>query len=172
MHHLIYHGPISERGVRNAMILLSDALTSGQSAVTLHVGSRGGDVNAGVTLYNFIRMLPIETRTHAIGVCESIAATVLLAGKVRSSAPAAVITVHAAKYSEGPLVGQRAPNTDLISEPFKMICGWSDQDVADRFSTVADFRMTPQEAKTLGVIHEVYELGLAPSDTIVTIAVD
>ncbi|WP_443111164.1 ATP-dependent Clp protease proteolytic subunit [Altererythrobacter sp. C41] len=153
------------------MILLSKALRNGSEAITLHIGSHGGDVNAGITLYNFVRMLPIETHVHAFGVCESIAATVLLAGKRRTAAPAARITVHAPKYSEGPNAGKPTADVDLISAPFRTVCNWSDADIAERFSEVGEFRMTPESAVELAVINDIWEPLLSPADEVTVISV-
>lgn len=45
--------------------------------------STGGGVNAGITLYNFLRALPTEVVFHNIGTVDSIATCIFLAGKKR-----------------------------------------------------------------------------------------
>lgn len=171
MRHLVYLGAINERGCRNTMILLSEALRDGDEKVALHLASRGGDVMAGMGLYNFIKMLSLTIHTHALGVCESIAATVLLAGTERSCAPAGQITLHAPTYSEGPMMGQPANTRDLIAQPFRDL-GWSGEDIADRFAVNNDFVMTPERACELRVIHTISDLTINASDTVISIAVD
>ena len=123
MHHFIYHGNIGESGVRNSMILLSDSMKKGESTVTFHIASLGGDVTAGMMLYNFLRMMPIEVRTHAASNCHSIAVSVLLGGIIRTGAPASNFVVHAPRFSEGPSIGELSPNGHLVAQPFSAVAG-------------------------------------------------
>lgn len=166
--HLFYQGPISEAGVRNVETLLAEALHRGEREVRLCIASNGGDVNAGIGLFNFMRMLPIDVHTHAAGVCASIAGTILLAGKTRTAAPLSVFLLHAATYSEGPLINQIAPNTDLISKPFRDELGWGDAEIADRFGA-GDFRFGPDQALQFGLIHSIDPMVLKDGDTVVTV---
>ena len=154
MRYLLYHGPVTEAGVRNVETLLTVAVNEGETEVTLCLASHGGDVNAGTGLYNFIQMLPLKLYTHAIGICESIAVTVMLAGERRTAAPLSSFSLHAATYGDGPFKGQISPYTNLISQPFRDKLKWSDADLVTRFSTF-DFRMGPEEAKELGLISEI-----------------
>ena len=172
MHHFIYHGNISEFGVRNSMILLSDSMKKGESVVTLHLASLGGDVNAGMMLYNFLKMMPIEVRTHAASNCHSIAVSILLGGSIRTGAPASNFLVHAPRYSEGPSTGQLSPSGKLVAQPFSVVAGWSADDITTRFETAGDFAMTPDKAVELNVISSVVDLRFGSDDEIVTIKVD
>lgn len=168
MRYLFYHGEVNEAGVRNLEALLAVALNESESEVTLCLASNGGNVNAGIGLYNFIEMLPLAVHTHAAGICDSIAATIMLAGTKRTAAPVSAFTIHAATYSEGPKKGEAAPNTDLISAPFRDKLNWSDGDIAARF-TPKDFRLSADEAKALGLIDEITSPVLGRDDQMITV---
>lgn len=172
MRHLIYSGRINEIGVQNTMILLNESMKNGESAAILHIASLGGDVTSGMLLYNFIRMLPIEIRTHAVSTCHSIAASILLGGTIRTAAPASNFLVHAPRYSEGDLIGKLSPNGQLVAQPFSAIAGWSEEDIKARFETDGEFLMTPEKAVALNVISEVVDLQFAHGDEVITVRVD
>ncbi|PZT97570.1 MAG: hypothetical protein DI624_09845 [Brevundimonas sp.] len=157
--HLIFHGALTPIAARNTQILMVGAFREGATRVVLHICSGGGDVVAGVGLYNFIRSLPWRVDTHAFGPCDSIAATVFMAGAARTCLPISAFVLHGATYSDGPKVGQRAPNTDLIGAPFREILGWSDPQIDHYFGT-EDRRLLPREALTLGIVTSVQQFAL------------
>lgn len=169
MRYLFYHGLISPAGIRNIEVLLAAAMHDGEPEVTLCLVSGGGDVNAGIGLYNYIKMLPIAVHTHAAGPCGSIAVTIFLAGQKRSAAPLSEFMTHAATWSEGPLKGQISTHNDLMTRPFKEI-GWTDEDISARFTT-ADFRCPPDLAKSLGIIDSIHDIRLGPDDTMINVAI-
>ena len=79
-----YFDDISESKVRGLMALCSDILEK-KNPATLYFAfsSKGGDVMAGVTLYNFLRGLPVQLVMHNIGLVGSIAVAVFLAADIR-----------------------------------------------------------------------------------------
>lgn len=170
--HLIYHGAINPQGARNVETLLVEAMRDGVSRVVLHLCSGGGDVNAGIGLYNFIRALPIRVDTHAFGACGSIAATVFLAGEDRTTVATSAFSLHAATYVEGPRSGQVSNNTALIALPFKERIGWEDDRIANYFSDAQDKQILPAQAVELQIATSILEIAL-PQDAqgIVTVAI-
>lgn len=56
--------------------------------------SSGGLVNAGVTLYNYLRALPVKLTMHNVGSIDSIANAVFLAADERFAAPASAFLLH------------------------------------------------------------------------------
>ena len=168
MRYLFYQGAITPEGVRNAQALAWAAVADGEPALTLCIVSGGGDVTSGIGLFNYLDMLPIPVYTHAAGPCGSIAVTIFLAGRKRTAAPLSMFTTHQSTFSEGPHAGQRAPNTDLIAEPFKTVANWSDDAVAQRFGA-ADFNFSPREAKKLGIVDNVVDVKLGSGDALVNV---
>lgn len=161
--HLIYHGAVSPHGVRNVETLMLAAMSDGASRIVLHLCSGGGDVTAGIGLYNFIRAFPVRVDTHAFGLCGSIAATIFLAGEERTTVATGAFMLHAATFSDGPQKGQVSPNTALISLPFKERLGW-DQDIIDlNFSDATEKWMPPSRAVELRIASSILDLQL-PSD--------
>lgn len=168
MHYIHYHGQITHQGMRNLEILLLTAKEEGNNDVTICICSKGGDVSAGIGLYNYIQMLPITVHIHCTGLCESIAATILLAGVSRSSVPVASFMTHAAVFSDGPMKGQISNDTHLISQPFKDKLNWSNEDVEKRFGR-DNFSISPHEAMALGMIDEIKVITVTDNDTLINV---
>ncbi|WP_157128450.1 ATP-dependent Clp protease proteolytic subunit [Cupriavidus sp. USMAA2-4] len=169
--HIVYQGPVTVLGARNASTLIIDAYRKGTQELTLSIASGGGDVTAGMGLYNFIRAMPITINTHVIGMCGSIAATVLLAGERRTSSSASLFTLHASSYVDGPRAGQVAESTQIIALPFRQRANWTDEQVSRFFSSALEQSFLPQHAQELGMIHEVVDISFAQGDEIMTVAI-
>lgn len=166
MHYIKYYGDITPFGMSNLQMLLIKARHDGHDEVTILLASKGGDVDAGMSTYNFIRHKPVpKINIHVDGNLSSIAVTMLLAGDHRSASPASLFSIHQATYAEGPNRGGRSNSTDLIAQPFKDILKWSDEDVNERFSS-EDFKFSPHQAKDLGCIHSITDFIFKPEDTI------
>ncbi|HCW48962.1 MAG TPA: hypothetical protein DGP25_02665 [Brevundimonas sp.] len=157
--HLIYHGAVNAQGARNAEVLMIAALREGASRITFRLCSNGGDVTAGIGLFNFIRAFPIPVDVHAFGICGSVAATIILAGERRTTEPISRFSLHAASNASGYVEA----TTRLISDPFRAQVGWSDQECARYFSELTDSWLTPDEAKALRIVHSIEHLPL-PAD--------
>lgn len=65
------------------------------------INSMGGDVRAGMAIYDAIRISPIHCTAVVIGQANSIAAWILQACDVRTSYPSAEILVHAGTVDSG-----------------------------------------------------------------------
>jgi hypothetical protein len=59
MRYLFFHGDVSAQAVRNVESLVLAAIGEGAKELTICIASNGGDVTAGIGLYNFLRMMPI-----------------------------------------------------------------------------------------------------------------
>lgn len=159
MHAIIYNGPVNAGGMRNAQQALADAVARAHPEITLVLTSNGGDVASGMGLYHFIRSLPVPVRTHAAGVCSSVAATILLASDHRTAADPTHFILHAATYREGPNKGKAALNTVVVTQPYRDRLGWDDARIAACF-TPEETPLTVQQALAWGMVQEICDLRL------------
>ena len=122
------------------------------SQVSVYIASRGGDVTAGLAIYNVLRLLPCKVRTVNMSNCGSISATIYLAGDVRQAMPTSNFFLHAACFVEGPLKGQVSPNTALMLAPFRDGLCW-DQGQLDCYFTSPDEKyLNRAEAAKAGMV--------------------
>lgn len=79
-----YFDAITESKVRGLMALCTQILAQVKPAhLYIALSSPGGNVAAGITLYNFLKALPIEITMHNIGSVDSIATVIFMAGVKR-----------------------------------------------------------------------------------------
>src|SRR5262245_32832504 len=76
------------------MNAIEGKLRLGTHRFVVLISSTGGNVLAGITLYNFLRGIPAEVVTHNMGATNSIAAAVFCAGRLRLSVPHGVFLIH------------------------------------------------------------------------------
>jgi ATP-dependent protease ClpP protease subunit len=75
---------ITQEKVKALIATISDIVAKHKpSQLYILFSSGGGNVNAGVTLYNFLRALPTKVVLHNIGSVDSIATAIFLAGNKR-----------------------------------------------------------------------------------------
>lgn len=93
--YIYYHGDINTQRV-NVIVGIVTQIMANEKPDCLYflVSSHGGEVDAGVTLFNFLKSLPVEIIMHNIGSIDSIANVVFMAGKKRYAAPHAVFMFH------------------------------------------------------------------------------
>jgi ATP-dependent protease ClpP protease subunit len=95
---LNFHGPIQHPAttkLRNALCSIAnersqDAANAGKrkfNKLCLFISSSGGSLDDGVSLFGFMRSLPLEITTINTGLIASIAILPFLAGKVRIATP-------------------------------------------------------------------------------------
>lgn len=169
-HHIFYHGPITPQGVRNLEILVTKVAGKIDHEIVVCLCSGGGDVNAGIGAYNFLKMQPVPITTYAFGICGSIAATIFLAGEKRICASACMFTLHAASFIEGPRKGQVSENTELISLPFRQSIGWDDARISQYFSSAEEKFIPPATAAEYKIVTEVADRKITEGDESVHVA--
>jgi ATP-dependent Clp protease protease subunit len=93
--YLNYADEINPAKVRAFMAVCTEVITK-YKPDTLYIclSSPGGEVAAGITLYNFLRGLPIKLVTHSTGSVDSIATVVFLAGEERYATPISTFVFH------------------------------------------------------------------------------
>ncbi len=94
MSYINFSAPIDMKTAQVLMGVLSDQVNKGEKEICLLFSSPGGQVNPGVTLYNFLKSLPVKIITHNIGVVDSIGNIVLLGGAKRYAAPNSSFLFH------------------------------------------------------------------------------
>lgn len=122
-------------------------------------------VDEGMSLYGFIRSLPVEIAVHNIGQIDSIALAVYLAGARRLANPNATFLIHdlyfpqpvpvsnrhqAADINVG-LSSARSKVTDILKSRTKMT---DEQFERLRFLDEASVK-TAAVAKEMGITHEI-----------------
>jgi ATP-dependent protease ClpP protease subunit len=124
-------------------------------ALYFMISSPGGEVMAGITLYNYLKALPVKIIMHNTGSIDSIANVVFLAGDERYAAPGTSFHIHGITVGVGP--GQ-AMNAATISE----LQSHLSQDENKVAALIAEnCTLTEQEIRELFVRGESKNVGFA-----------
>ena len=93
---------INDDKVKNLIAVITDVINQQHpSQIYILFSSGGGGVNAGITLYNFLRAIPTEVVFHNIGTVDSIATCIFLAGNKRYACNNAHFLFHGVTWNFG-----------------------------------------------------------------------
>jgi len=100
--------------VKALMALCTQVLTQHKPDVLYFLfSSQGGQVNAGITLYHFLKGLPVKIVMHNTGSIDSIATVIFLAGEERYAAYGTSFHFHGVGQQ---INGQTRLNASALSE--------------------------------------------------------
>lgn len=94
--YLTFTGLVIDDQVVSQLIQALNGLVAEKRPEEIYIlmSTPGGNVNAGIVLYNFLRSLPVKIITHNMGQVDSIGNVIFLAGDERYMAPATSFLFH------------------------------------------------------------------------------
>jgi ATP-dependent Clp protease protease subunit len=134
--------------------------------ISIYINSPGGDVYAGLAIYDTIQFIRPDVQTICVGIAMSMGALLLAAGTPgkRMALPNAKILIHQIWSPYGPGgqaadIERRARETiNLKRRIEEILAKHSGQDVEKvQHDTDRDYFMTSQEAQEYGIIDRVIE---------------
>ncbi len=171
---IMVNGPIME-AMANLIVaqMLYLASQSSEREINLYISSHGGEVAAGLAIYDTMRFLNCPIATTCVGYAASFGTILLLAGDKgrRRALPNARIHMHQPLISGG--LGGQATDIDIhareilytrdtINSIIHHHTGQSLERI--RQDTERDFFMSAQEAAAYGIIDEVLSLAEKTED--------
>lgn len=146
-----------------AQLLLLDREDS-EREISLYINSRGGEISAGLAIYDTMRLIQAPVSTIAVGVTASMATVLLTAGAKgrRYALPYATIHLH---QPLGGVQGQASDieiaakeilrMRDLINNILRHHTNLDEEQIARL--TDRDFYMTAQEAVEYNIVDKVLD---------------
>lgn len=167
MIYINFSAEINPHTAEALMNFLADQINRGEKEFYILLSSLGGSVKDGVTVYNYIKSLPAKVVMHNIGLVNSIANVIFLAGNERYAVPHSSFLFHGVGFDI--LQPSRLEEKEL-KEKIKII--ERDQTlmseiIAERTKfPVEEIRKlfleaqtkTPEKAKEIGLIQEVKDV--------------
>jgi ATP-dependent Clp protease, protease subunit len=92
--YVIFEAAINGSTSQKFIATISQLVNQGTTSIELLLSTPGGEVSAGLTMYNFLKSLPIPVNTHNIGNVDSIGNAVFLAGSVRKACKHSTFMFH------------------------------------------------------------------------------
>lgn len=177
-----YFDVIDQKKVKGLMAIVSDVIAQMKpNCLYFLISSSGGDVNAGVVLYNFLRALPIEIRMHNTGTIDSIANVIFLAGEKRYASVHSAFLFHGIQMNFPAQVGlshnQLNEVLSRIQTDESKIRGiitdrtsLTEAEISDLF--VQGQSKDPTFAIGKGVIHEIIDASIPKDAPVITVNIN
>ncbi len=159
-------GPIDSEvaNVVTAQLLLLDS-QSREQPINLFINSPGGEVYAGLAIYDVMQYISAPVHTNCVGIAMSMGSTILMAGEkgFRVALPHSRIMIHAGsagfpRASLPDLEVQAREFTDIrtmLEEIYQRHTGHSREKL--RADMERDRFMSPEQAQEYGLIDRVIE---------------
>lgn len=159
-----FYAPITPPSVGTLMQAIQNLIQQGVEKITLLISSPGGQVAAGLSLYNFLKGIPVQIETHNYGSINSIAIVVFCAGQKRYCVPNARFLMHGIgfnisqptrfneKHLDEKMKGLKIDKANIV----KVIaenCKKTEKEISDDIREVKV--LNPEDAKDYGLVHEI-----------------
>ena len=165
---IMVNGPVEDTMAHLVVAqLLFLASEDGQREINVYINSPGGQVTAGLAIYDTMRSLSCPVATTCVGFAASFGSMLLMAGDkgLRRSLPHARIHIHQPLIQGG--IGGQATDIDIhareILHTRDVLNGIIQHHTGQpleriRRDTERDYFMSPEEAMEYGIIDEVLPL--------------
>jgi len=158
-----FFAPIIEQTVNSLMNVIDQLVNQGEKNITLLISTPGGSVFHGLSMYNYLKGLPINLVTHNFGSVDSIGVVLYCAGKERYSSPQARFLLHgvAANFEkcrlEEPQLEESLKGLKMDMENIaKVIAENTGKTSADVTKAMLQrTTLNPEKAKKWGLVHEI-----------------
>ena len=140
--------------------------------VDVRINSKGGDVYAGIAIFNALRNSSAEITIYIDGIAASIASAIAQCGKRVEMSRYARLMIHGVS---GGMYGSKAELQNLISEIESLeatLCsiyaektGKTPEEIREAYFDGKDHWLTAQEALDLGFVDGIYDADPVPEDS-------
>jgi ATP-dependent Clp protease protease subunit len=167
-----FFAPVVPQTAAQLLQVIDGALHDRTERLHIMLSSPGGSVFHGLSLYNFLRGLPVEVNTYNFGSVDSIGVVMYCAGTHRFSVPHARFLMHGVRFN---VPGNSSFDEKQLEEQLKSVK--IDQENIAR--VIADTAgkalhkveedminrttLNPSQAKDYGLVHEI-KSSLFPMD--------
>src|ERR1700730_594321 len=175
--YLVFHAQVNPVTAQHFMAACANLIREHEE-LYLCLSTPGGEVASGITIYNFLRGLPVKIITHNIGNIDSIGNAIFLSGETRKASQHSTFMFHGVGFDIKAQMRLEEKNirelTDAMSADHKRMADI----IADRTNLSLDeARKLFAEARTkdandalkAGVIHEISDLVIPPGAPITTL---
>ena len=162
-----YFDIITMSKVKNLMGICSQIIAQEKpDEIYFLISSSGGEVAAGITLYNYLKAIPTKITMHNIGTIDSIATVIFIAGDRRLAAPHTSFLYHGVQFgTSGPFSASLSQIREIesqIKRDHEKIAGIiCDNTTMTKEEIEAMFSQGDSKdlvfAKSKGIIHEIVE---------------
>ena len=155
---------VNSNSANALMTAIDQQIAKGKKKIVLLISTPGGTVFHGISIYNYLKGIPITVETHNFGSIDSIGNILYVAGEKRYSVPDARFLLHAVTSQfaqnsalEEKQLEERLKGLQIDVENMAKIIGKETSKSTDEILKAMSDRttLTPDEAKKYGLVHEI-----------------
>lgn len=160
-----FFAPVIEQSANQLMQVIDDAINKGVKEIILLLSTPGGSVFHGLSIYNYLKGLPLDNiTTHNFGSVDSIGVVIYCAGKRRLSSPQARFLIHGVSMGFGqgasleePQLEEKLKSLKIDIENIAKVIAVNSGKKTNEVTQAMLERTTlnPDQAKKWGLVHEV-----------------
>lgn len=144
--------------------IVEQQLLGGMKTLNLLLSTPGGSVHDGISLYNFLKGLPITVNTYNFGSVDSIGVVIFCAGNNRFSVPHARFLLHpvslqvpAGAVLDEPSISEKLKMLKADEKNIASVISFTTNKKTDDIFNLIHTRTTldPEEAKNTGLVTEI-----------------
>lgn len=157
-------GNVTAKKANDLTSYVHKEMNNGVKHFIININSPGGETDAGISVYQYLKALPITITTHNIGNVQSSAAIIYCSGSQRYSLPYSLFMLHGSStlYNGG----MSLTTIESLSKLNKMRlnaftdifshCTQMNHDKMDGYFSSADAHyFTADEAKAIGLVQHI-----------------
>lgn len=159
-----YFAPVNSQTANALMNAIDHKLKEGMQRLVLLISSPGGSVFHGLSIYNYLKGIPVEIITHNFGSVDSIGAVIYCAGDKRFSVPNARFLVHPVFWGVDSKTRMDEKQLEELLKSLRIdeknIALVLARETNKKFDDIIEAIMNrttllPEEAKVFGLVHEI-----------------
>jgi ATP-dependent Clp protease protease subunit len=163
---IVLYGELCESDYEDILekMIYLNALSS-KDPVYLYICSEGGETSAGLAVYDLMQWLPAPVYTIGMGICASMAAILLMAGKRRFIFPHSWVMLHQSQglvYGDTDTTVSRANMMERQEKQFLHIQAYHTQKTVEQIErdTIKEKWFSAQDALEYRIVDEVIVCGM------------
>lgn len=160
-----FFAPVIDTTANALMSVLDQAINQGIKKVILLISTPGGNVFHGLSIYNYLRGLPLERlATHNFGSVDSIGVVIYCAGRERFSSPQARFLLHGVSINfqgnlnlEEPQLEEKLQGLRIDMENIAKVVGDNTGKTKEQVldAMLSRTALNPEQAKEWGLVHTI-----------------
>ena len=164
---IMLYGEIGgEEGVNPERIVSEMAWLSGEyPMIDVHINSMGGEVFAGIAIFNALKDCPSIVNIYVDGLAASIAGVIALCGKPLHMSRFSRLMLHSVSGACAGCARDMRECADLIeglegtlADMISSKCGMPSEEVKTRFFDGKEHWFTAEEASRIGLCDDIYDV--------------
>jgi len=173
-----FMAPVIPQTTEQLFGAIDNLLQQGTTKIRLLISTPGGSVFHGLSIYNFLKGLPIEVDTYNFGSVDSIGVVIFCAGGNRFTVPHSRFLIHSVKFNINQPVSMDEKQLEEHLKSLqiderniaKVIADTANKKTEDLLKDMINrTTLNPDQAKDYGLVHEVKHELIAPNMQITTI---